>query len=177
MRYFSNSMAAAGLLALAACGGGSEDQGTAGNGAAAAGDDVREMAGTLQPGAYEVTTEFVGIEGQNLPPSVVDAMKGQKETNRNCITEKDLKEAQGGMFTGQDPKECSENTIRLAGGRMQGQLTCGTAAEQSTFVVDGRYSAQSYEADMRMTSGGATTRVKMNGRRVGECSAEEAEEG
>ncbi|HLL29778.1 MAG TPA: DUF3617 domain-containing protein [Allosphingosinicella sp.] len=170
-----------GLLALAACGSGEGNgngsAGAGGNGAAAKGDDGREMAATLQPGAYEVTTEFLGIEGQNVPPAMAEAMKGQKETKRNCLTEKDLKDAQGGMFTGQDPKECSENSIRITGGRMQGRLTCGTGAEQSTMEVDGRYSAQSYEADMRMSAGGATTRVKMSARRVGECSADDAQEG
>lgn len=180
MNYRATTLCAAGLLALSACGGsGSEGQGNAASGEAKApaAGDTTEMAATLQPGEYEVTTQFVGIEAPNMPPAIADAMKGTAETKRNCIAEADLKDAKGGMFSGEEDKQCSENSMKLTGGRMSGSLKCGTGDQSSTLTVDGRYTSQSYEADMKMSAAGATTHVKVSAKRVGECPADQAAEG
>ena len=171
-------LCAAGLLALSACGG-SEEKGNAASGEAKAPADsgAGEIAATLQPGEYEVTTQFVGIEAPNMPPEMANAMKGTTETKRSCITEDDLKEAKGGLFTGQEDKQCSENSMKLTGGRMTGSLKCGAGAESSTLTVDGRYTSQSYEAEMKMSAAGATTHIKMSAKRVGECPADQAAQG
>lgn len=176
MNYRMTILGAAGLLALSACGGsGGEGQGNGASAAKGGAGGGEELAATLQPGAYEVTTEFVTIEGPNLPPAVAESMKGQKETKRNCVTQADLDKSKGGLFADEEQaKECSKNDISLANGRMTGSMTCGSGDQASTFEVDGRYSANTYEADMKMTVGGATTRIKMNARRVGDCTAEEA---
>jgi hypothetical protein len=171
-------LGAAGLLALAACGGSEGDgQGNGAAGAKSGQADASEMAGTLQPGQYEVTTQFVGIDAPNMPPAVVEAMKGQTEKKSSCITEKDLKETKSGMFADTQDKECSENTVKFADGRMTGSLKCGSGEEASTMTIDGSYTATSYQADMKMTAGGGTTQIKMSAKRVGECPAGEAEEG
>jgi hypothetical protein len=172
-------LCAGAILALSACGSGSDGSGNVGSAekapaAAASGGDI---AATMQPGEYEVTTQFVSMEAPNMPAGMANAIKGRTEANRNCVTEKDLKEANSDMFAGKEAKQCSQNSIKLAGGRMSGTLKCGSGAGTSTLTIDGSYTASTYQAEMKMEAGGVTTHVKMAAKRVGECSAADAKEG
>jgi hypothetical protein len=177
MMLLKMAMAGAGLLALAACGGSGSGGQTNQSASRDGGDSGQaELAATLQPGEYEVTTQFVSLEGPNVPAEASAAMKGKTRTARNCITEKDLKDSKGSMF-GEDDKQCSQNTISLAGGRLTGSLKCGSGNEATTLSVEGKYGAQSYEAEMAMQTAGGTSRIKMSGHRIGACPAGEAEEG
>ena len=167
----------AGLLALAACGG-SEG---GGNQAAAEGKQKpgAAAAGNLQmrPGQYEVTTEFLALEAPNMPPGMADMMKQQNQKSTNCVTEKEIREAQGGLFTGEEAKECTETSVKMEGGKMGGRLVCGKGDEATTMEVAGTYSADSYNVQTTMIAKGTKMRSRTTGRRVGECPADEAKEG
>lgn len=184
----------AAVLALAACGGSEGGGNQAGGNEAAANQASSEGkpsaaapaaapgGGSLEmrPGQYEVTTEMLAFEMPNMPPGMADMMKQQQSQNQkstSCVTEKDIREAQGGLFTGDEKKECSENSVKMSGGRMGGRLVCGSGAETSTMEVAGTYTADGYEVQMTMSAQGAKVRSRTVGRRVGDCPAGEAAEG
>jgi hypothetical protein len=169
----------AGALALSGCGGGEEQgNGAAGGGAksAAAGGGSLE----LTPGQYEVTTQVLSFDVPNMPPEMAEMMKQQQQQNEKsttCLTEKDVRDAQGGLFTGEEDKECSENSVKLSGGRMAGRLVCGKGEEASTMEVAGTYTSTSYDVQMTMSAKGTKMSSRTTGRRVGDCPAGEAQEG
>jgi hypothetical protein len=166
---------AAGLLALAACGSSGSKAG--GNGAASAtsapgGGGAPAAAVSLQPGEWEMTME---IEG--MPAQVAAAMKNAK-ANRTCLTKEDLSNPNGQMFSGQSSGHgCTQKEFSMVGGRIHSSSLCTApgGSQTTTFVMDGQYSPQSFDATMSITGGarGRTGKMTthMTGRRVGDCPA------
>jgi hypothetical protein len=173
-------MAAAGLLALAACGGPADNgnQGTAEKTSPPSGGTGLQ----LQPGQWETTTEFVKVEG--VPKQIAAAMgAAQKETSLTCITPEEVKQANSGLFSGDEQKNCKKEGFAFQNGRITGKLSCtGEQGQGSTSVeVDGQYSASTYEVNQKLSTnvqGMTMTMVsRIKGRRIGECPAGENQEG
>jgi hypothetical protein len=168
--------AAAGLIALAGCGG--KDQ-PAGNGAAAAGGGsaapaASSAAAQIDPGEWEVAFE-TSMTGTGLPPAALEAMKSHKETKRQCITPE---QARRPMDTDRD-KNCDYSKFSMGGGRISGIVTCNGGGNKATMAMEGQFTPQTYEYTMTMNNKGQgadlTTRIRAVGHRVGDCKAGEAE--
>jgi hypothetical protein len=150
---------AAGLLALAACGS----------------SEVK-----LQPGEWEMKMETVNVTAPGMPASVTAAMKQPAATSRSCITPEEAEGPKGDMFAGNVGANCKQEGFSWAGGRIKGTTTCtgSNGAGKVSMTMDGTYSAQAMDMNMKMTTEAAgtpmTVETRMTGKRVGDCAAPKA---
>ena len=168
--------AAAALLALAGCGGADDgNDATAANGASGAaasgGGSVQ-----LEPGLWEMKAEVVNVEG--LPKEIGDAMKSAAgQAQQSCITPEEVKEANAGLLTGENDKDCKQEGFAFRDGRIQGKLVCtgGDTPGTATLEMNGTYSARALDLTQKMTTAGEgpsmVMETRLTGRRVGECPA------
>ncbi|HEX8669116.1 MAG TPA: DUF3617 domain-containing protein [Allosphingosinicella sp.] len=158
--------------ALAACGGsGDKSQGNAAGGSAAGGTASAASAGAgqvnLRPGEWETVIETGAPEG--MPEEVARMMKGNKITSRSCLTQKDVDERQGGLFTGDKDNSCKQRNVTVSGGRVQGTMICGDADDKVETSIDGQFGPDSYQMKSRTKTGDMTVTATITSRRVGDC--------
>jgi hypothetical protein len=165
-------MAAAGFLALAACGSGDKADGNGTAARAVAGGQVK-----LQPGEWEMTMETVNVDAPGLPAAVVASMKQPRATSRSCITPEEANGPKSDMFAGNVGANCKQEGFSWTGGHIKGKTTCAGAKGQGkmSMEVDGQYGGQTMDMNMKMTTAAAgtpmTVETHMAGRRIGECPA------
>lgn len=165
------------LVALAGCGGsdtnaegepgGSDATGTA--------SGLGGGAAQIQPGEWEVTMETLNIEAPNMPPEAAAMMKktmGEATTTRQCITAED---AAGDFAAPDQDADCTRQGFTLAGGRIQGSMTCTGEGGKVTITMAGQHSGTSYDMTSKIASeneaGSMTIETRAKGRRIGECPA------
>jgi hypothetical protein len=172
-------IAAAGLLALAACG----SSGTKGEGNGASTKAGSGGGGTvaLQPGEWEMTMEMVNMSAPNLPPAIVAQMKRAPTVTRDCVTPEEAKGPKPETFAAQqNGNNCKQEDFVWGAGRAHGKTSCTSAngSDKMVMTMDGTYTPQSM--DMTLKSETQTHNVSMSsemhmtGRRIGECPAGKA---
>src|SRR3954447_2535291 len=115
------------VLALAACNKSGQQNaangGAGGNGSTAstAAPAAASGATMVQPGLWEVSYE-ANISGANLPPAYAAAMKGHKETKRDCITPEEAAKPVNMMKD--KNAACDYSGFTFGNGRIQGTITC-----------------------------------------------------
>ena len=163
------------VLALAACNkSGQQNAAAGGSGGGSAPAATASGAATIQPGLWEVSYE-ANMSGANLPPAAAAAMKGHKDTKRDCITPEEA--AQPVNMMKDKNAACDYSHFSFGNGRIEGTITCGGkgAAGQTSMTMNGQYDAQNYAYTSTMTSAGQgmnmTVETKAIGHRVGDCPA------
>jgi len=174
----NHKLYAAATLLLAACG--SPDK--AGNGAAAAGASESASAGggtiALTPGEWESTVEVTQlniISGPRLPGGMTQPLP-PTTTIRSCLTPEQAARPNANFLTGSgESGGCNYENLSMAGGRIQGIVTCAGEGMTIRTTVTGRFTADSYETESqsRMTSEALTmeTSGRARSRRIGDCPA------
>lgn len=175
------------MLALAACGGATSAD-TDGDGTISQ-DEVEAAVAAVEitPGAWENTVEFVDIEfdKSQLPPEaqafmvpMLEAMKGQIQTNNTCVTEEEASKPQAEMFSGNDAADCEYDKFEFSGGEMNMAMTCNDPASGTAKITNtGTYTADEYDMQMKVElqdneMGAMTITANSKGKHVGECAAE-----
>lgn len=170
------SICAAGLLALAGCGGGEER--ADGNAAADETETAARSEGTaeIRPGQWEMTVE---MPTAGIPKEMLAQMGGGKITTQQCITPEEAKASSGELFDTGQAGDCKASNVSVGGGKMRGTMTCsGEGGGPTSVEMEGSYGPERYEMTQKMTlAGGEETEMKISGRRIGECPAGEAEAG
>ena len=163
------------VLALAACNKSSQQNAANGGGAGGSASTAAPSgAVTVQPGLWEVSYE-ANVTGTNLPPAAAAAMKGHKDTKRDCITPEEASRPVNMMK--KNDASCDYSHFSFGNGRIQGTITCGgkQAGGQTTMTMNGQYDAQNYAYTSTMSSAGQgmnmTIETKAVGHRVGDCPA------
>lgn len=150
---------------------------------AGAGDDF------VRPGLWEskVTVEQLDMPG--MPPEMASRMKSmmaerQPQSFKSCLTPEDVKQPSEDFFAGQN-KSCRYDRFTMGNGKIDAVMRCG--GEQATQVMEmaGTYSPDAYrmqmsskvEAAAKGAEGSMAMRVRVDARRVGECTGKEAEAG
>ena len=110
----------------------------------------------LKPGLYRQGT-IVNVPGLTARP----------QASQECVTRKDIEE--GLVRLGQDKDEpCKASEVKRSPGKVSYRMAC----EDSTAVVDGTYSADTYEFIVSATpraAGGKAVRMVSRGKRIGDC--------
>lgn len=164
---------AAGLLALAACGGG--------GGANMSAEEVaEELSETkLQPGRWEMTQEVISVEAPGMPKEALAQMSPPKATNITCITPEQASAPKAEILAAQQNGSCTYSNWSMSGGRMKGTMSCSGAGMPGKMVtsIDGEYRETSYdltvESKMDGVPGGMTLKARTTARRLGECTGQE----
>ena len=176
-------------FALAACGGNSAD--TDGDGKISQDEvDAAVAAVEIKPGEWENTVEFVDIEfdESQLPPEaqaflvpMLEAMKGQVQTNKNCVTPEEASKPQAEMFSGNEDADCEYEKFEFSGGQMNMAMTCNDPGSGTAKITNtGTYGEDSYDMQMRVEledneMGTMTITANSKGKHIGECAATAAE--
>ena len=174
------------LLALTACGVGSDE--AEGNAAAAGNSENTASAASgqaatgarsdmkIQAGEWETVVEISGLD--SLPKEMREALS--KITTKHCITQEEADKANASVFTGKTDKNCTGEGFEAANGRLSGKLTCegGDTPGKTVIEMDGTYGTDSYMLTQKMTTdAGGSNQVmnsKISGRRIGACTGNEA---
>lgn len=166
-------MMSAALLGLAACGSGGDGNEKAAEGKSGAGKPaIAEVR--LKPGQWEITHEIVSMEAPGMPEGAMAGLAGKKTTMRNCVTPEQAARPNADFFAAKD-NGCSYKDFTMAGGRIQGTMTCSAKDSPGamTMVMNGRYGGESYDMEVEMktdsNAGSMTMKSRGAGRRIGEC--------
>ena len=171
-----NILIVASALALAGCGAGETGNEAAANeaGEAAAPAAAKTETAELRPGMWEIRMELPTVP--DMPKEMAD-MVPREMTAQQCITPEEARASSAEIFGGEQAEGCTTSGVSMADGKMRGTLTCpGEAGQGPTrMVIEGSYSPESYDIRQRITAGGGdVTEMRVVGRRVGDCPAEEA---
>lgn len=147
---------------------------------------VREATSSnafVRPGkwASKVTIEQFSMPG--MPPQMVERMKGMMAQNRqqnfeSCLTEEQVKRPKEDFFTGKND-ECRYDHFTMGGGKIDAEMHCGGASGgKQVMEMAGTYSPETYQMHMATktdggagTSAGMSMQMRIDARRVGECTA------
>ena len=118
-----------------------------------------------------------------MPKEMASAMASvRSETDQDCITPEEVKEANAGMFAGKEQKNCKQEGFAFRGGRVSGKLTCtgGNMPGTAVLEMDGTYGARNYDVTQKMSTDAQGMKMvwesRITGRRIGECPAGQAAE-
>lgn len=175
-------MTVGGLLALAACGRPSPDDGPQSV-------DSGDSQISLQPGEWESRVEILEVkplpietaEGSFTPELVSHS---PPTTARECMTQQQAARPFRRFLVGGAASECNSRGLSMSDDRISGMVVCTMMSEETTYRIDGRYTSTSYDvttkAEVRtkgdpMPMMPTTTPLDMTsritGRRVGNCAA------
>ncbi|KEO92008.1 hypothetical protein EH31_04875 [Erythrobacter longus] len=187
MTKFLGAGLLASAFALAACGG-APDADADGDGTISQKEAEAVLANsdlTIKPGEWENTVEFVDIEfdASQLPAEargmigpMIDAMRGQKNTTKSCVTEEQAKEPAAEMFSGSDAADCEYEKFEFAGGSIDMAMSCTDPTSGTAKIINkGTYDEDSYAMAMDISMEGSEMgamkiKAKSEGKRLGECA-------
>lgn len=156
-------------LALAACGGGKQDQAA-----------VEEAPATLAEGLYELSAEVTQLASTDKTTPATKLKQGDKVTTRACVGA-DGKPAPELLGEAGDKCEIKNSYIRM--GRMSAQMSCSREG-QAGYVMPammGSYSADGFEGEINTLTyftadGDYRMTRKVAAKRVGDCPPPEPSE-
>lgn len=151
------------VVALAACGGGEQNQSKA------------KSADALQPGQYEVAAEVTQFRQADEGTPKLDTPVGTRTTRSVCLAG-----ARPGpdLFADEGFACQSDGSEYVRGGTVNMTLRCTREGWQggANYSVNGTFEADSFEAERRLTTaltgdGDVVVTARLQGRRTGECTA------
>lgn len=134
----------------------------------------------IEPGQWEYQMTLVEMSAPGMPPAMVDRMKQTMSASKvvdKCLRPDDVKKMEAAVA--EMPGNCRYDHYTMAGGQIDGRMTCTNNGVTSEMTVKGSYSPGSSDVTVtnRMTGGqgsmaNMTMTMNMKGKRVGACAAE-----
>lgn len=137
----------------------------------------------VRPGKWQSSMTFEEISAPNMPPQMAEQMKRSMpggQSFESCLTPADAKRPREEFFAGAD-KSCRYDHFTMGGGKLDAKMRCAQGDTSQVMEMSGTYSPESYT--MRMTTtmqgmpgpaGEMRMRMRVDAKRVGECTGEEA---
>jgi len=155
-------------LALAACGGGKQDQAA-----------TEEPPANLAAGLYEVTSEVTTLASTDNSTPAIKAKQGDKIVTKACVAP-DGKPAPA-LLADAEGDKCEIKNSYIRNGRMSAQMSC-TREGHLGYVMPammGSYSADGFEGEISTLTyfnedGDYRLTRKVTAKRLGDCPAEGA---
>ena len=151
------------VLALAACGGDTQNKSKAGG-------------AVLQPGQYEVTAEVTNFRKADQGTAKIDTPAGTRTTRSVCLT--GTPDATPDLFADEGFTCQTYGGAYARNGMLNLSLTCSRPGldGQLGYSISGSYDARSFQADRTLTTalstdGDVVIVSRAQGRRTGDCSA------
>lgn len=128
----------------------------------------------LKPGQWEGSYALDDIDLSGMSGATAqmkDQMKAMMSRTgfRYCVTPEQAANPSGGMFAGQENKDCTYAGFDASGGRVKGQVSCKAQGGAMHATMDGRYASESYEMmmDIRTEGGPQGLSMAMKARSTG----------
>jgi len=148
----------------------------------------------VRAGLWESKVTIEQLDMPGMPPEMAARMKqmmaeNQPKAFKNCLTPEDVKKPKEDFFAGRN-KSCRYDRFSMGNGKIDAVMRCG--GEQATQVMEmaGTYSPDAYHIQMSnkieaaakgaegsMAEGAMAMRVRVNARRIGECTGKENQAG
>lgn len=167
------------VLALAACG--SKDSIEAKN------ESVESVAKKVadsdlkpSPGRWESTMKIEKLDMPGMPPQMAAQMQqamGREQVFSTCLTPEQASKPNGEFFQ-KAASGCTYQNFSMAGGHIEGTMTCKGQEGGITVTMKGDYAPDSYTMHTtskieRGAAGAMTTSAVITSKRVGECTGKE----
>lgn len=175
----------AGVELLGACGPSEPDvdvkNASVGEVAKEVADASRGGGSMMRPGRWESTMQIESFEAPGMPAQAKEAMKRLNADNKvfaTCLTEQDVKRPNEDFFA-RTENSCRYDRFTMGDGKIDAVMRCGREGMNQVMELDGSYSADSYTMRMSSKSAGAgpvgsvTMTMRVDAKRVGECTGEE----
>ena len=148
---------------------------------------MRDAAGKgsfVRPGEWEQTVSLLKIEAPGLPPGAKEYMQramNKAQVHKVCLSKEQAENPREDFFTGAD-QNCAYEHFNWGGGKIDLKLICKHEQATTTMAMAGTYTPDNYVLTMTSTNnrtekgleaGNMTMTMKVDARRVGECSQKE----
>jgi hypothetical protein len=136
----------------------------------------------VSPGKWQQTATLIAIEAPGMPPEAREMMgkaMGDAQVHEVCLTPEQAKSPREDFFTGAD-QNCRYEHFNWGDGKIDLKLNCQHENASQTMALVGEYEPNSYTMSMTATNAGRAPdeqmvmKMKVDAKRVGECTAEEA---
>jgi hypothetical protein len=144
--------------------------------------DAGGAASFVRPGRWEskVTIEEMKIAGMSEEMSrQMPTFEGRVETSFSCLSEEEAKRPKEDFFSGGN-KNCRYDRFTMAGGRIDAVMKCTQERASHTMTLQGSYSPDTYNMQMSMKAeggegydAGMTMKMRVDAKRVGQCTGKE----
>lgn len=123
----------------------------------------------LKPGQWEGRFTVQDIDMPQAPPAAKDQMKAMMSQTslRYCVTPEEAANPSGGMFAGQEDKNCTYGGFEAKGGTVKGQVSCKADGGTMNAAMTGSYAPESYAIAMDMKMEGGPHAMAMTARSEG----------
>ena len=152
---------------------------------AAGGGDV-----TLRPGKWLTKVTLDEITAPGMPAGMADQMKvtiAGRPGGESCLTEAEVRKPNAGFFAGKNDN-CRYDHYKMGGGKIDAKMRCTAGGGTQTMVMSGDYGPEEYHMAMttRMELGQAAAgagmgsmamKMRVEGKRIGDCGAGDAAKG
>lgn len=147
---------------------------------------LKEAGGTgsfVRPGQWEQRATLLDIDMPGMPPEMKARMRqamGTAQTHSTCLTPEQAKNPREDFFAGVD-KSCRYETFRWGEGKIDVRMTCDAEGRTQAMNLAGTYTPDTYQLEMLVQgqgeqpgpSGQMTMKMRVDARRVGECTGKE----
>ncbi len=142
----------------------------------------------VRPGLWESKVAIEEIDIPGMPAAMQESMKKtfaerQPAGFTSCLTPEEARKPKEDFFAGKDNK-CRYDHFTMGNGRIDARMRCDAGQGEQVMEMAGTYSPDSYSMTMTtLREGGsgpggeARMKMRMDARRVGDCTAEQARAG
>jgi hypothetical protein len=136
----------------------------------------------VRPGLWQSKVTIDELDMPGIPADMAQRMKSmmaerQPHDFRTCLTAEDVKRPKEDFFAGKN-NQCRYDSFTMGDGKIDAVMHCGKGEGAQTMQMAGTYSPESYALQMSTKvnpqagkQGGMAMKMRVEARRVGECSA------
>jgi len=142
----------------------------------------------LRPGKWLSKATLEELSAPGMPPGIADNMKlsmASKPGTETCMTEADVKKPNADFFAGKSDN-CRYDHFKMGDGKIDAKMRCTAGGSTQLMTMAGDYGPNQYQ--MRMTTqiepgkaaatmGSMTMKMRVEGKRIGDCDAGVAAKG
>lgn len=147
-------------------------------------ESVREASreqGLIRPGKWSSSVTIERMDMPGMPPQAAEQMKrmiARTHSSETCLTPEEVSQPKGDFFGGNE--NCRYDHFTMRGGRIDARMSCTAQGATQVMDMEGTYSSDSYQMRMSSTTEGGpggegmTMQMRVEAKRVGECTGKEA---
>lgn len=141
----------------------------------------------IRPGKWVSQVRFEEMTAPGVPENVareMNQMLQQSQTFESCLTEEQAKRPREDFFTGSD-SQCRYENFTMGDGRIDATMRCSQGDATQVTQMTGSYAPDSYQLQMASTvegvagasAGDMSLKMRIDAKRVGECTPADNQEG
>ena len=142
--------------------------------------------GYLRAGKWLSKATLEELSAPGMPAGMADQMKmtiANKPGSESCMTEADVRKPNTDFFGGKSD-QCRYDHFKMGDGKIDARMTCTAAGGTQKMAMSGDYGPEQYHMAMitkmempqsaSVGLGAMTMKMKVEGKRIGDCDGSEA---